>query len=252
MKIIIAPAKKMIINQDDFDVKNMPIFLDQTKEILAFMQSLSYEQAKSLWQVSDKLAQPNYTRLQKTNLNKPLTPAILSFSGIQYQYMAPDLFTSEALKYIQRNLRILSGFYGVLRPFDGVVPYRLEMQARLKIAGHKSLYDFWGDHIYHAIHSSNEPIINLASKEYSKVITPYLTKEDRFIDIVFVREIEGKLKTRATFAKIARGEMVRYMAENNVNTVDRLKNFDSPNYQFLEDKSSSNKLVFLHLNDSKG
>ncbi|MCG0631200.1 hypothetical protein IMAU80125_02608 [Lactiplantibacillus plantarum] len=127
MKIIIAPAKKMIIDQDAFPALTEPIYLDQTQQLLAQLQHLTYPEAKTLWHCSDKLAQPNYDWLQKIDLTRNLTPAILSYSGIQYRYMAPDVFTQPALDYIQTNLRILSGFYGILRPFDGIVPYRLEM-----------------------------------------------------------------------------------------------------------------------------
>ncbi len=125
MKIIISPAKKMIVNQDDFDVQGMPVYLDQSTEILQALRQLDYEQLKKLWHASEKLIQASYDQLQHIDLQHRLTPAILCFSGIQYQYMAPDLLSEDALKYLQSNLRILSGFYGVLKPFDGVAPIAL-------------------------------------------------------------------------------------------------------------------------------
>lgn len=248
MKIIIAPAKKMIVDMDTFDPLSSPEYLSRTREILKVMQQLSYENAKVLWKCSDKIAKPNYDWLQQLQLDRQLTPAILSFSGIQYQYMAPDLFTAPALDYIQENLRVMSGFYGILRPFDGIVPYRLEMQERLSVNNTKSLYEFWGEHLYQALHFNEGPVVNLASKEYAKAVTPYLQPDDQFIDIVFGHWVNDQLKTRATFAKMARGAMVRYMAEHNIMTIDGIKAFDHPDYTFNAELSTDTKLVFVHTN----
>ncbi len=232
-------------DQDSFSPSEEPAFLKQTETILQKMKQLSYDETKKLWRTSDKLAQENYQQLQGMDLHQQLTPAILSYSGIQYQYMAPDILTRSALGYLQKTLRIISGFYGILRPFDGIVPYRLEMGARLQINKNKDLYSFWGDKLYIAL-KNNGPIINLASKEYSKAITPYLQKSDQFIEIVFAHLIDGKLRTRATPAKMARGEMVRFMAENKIVTLDGIKDFPSPTYSFDEKRSSAKKLIFVH------
>lgn len=245
MKIIISPAKKMVVDQDSFLPTGQPIFLEQTEKILYEMQQLSYSEAQKLWKTSDKLTQTNYEQLQNIKLDRQLTPAVLSYSGIQYQYMAPDILTKPALDHLQDTLRILSGFYGILKPFDGIVPYRLEMGARLKVAGKNNLYAFWGDKLYSTL-KDNGPIINLASKEYSKAIIPYLQSTDQFVDVVFAHLVDGKLRTRATPAKMARGEMVRFVAENHLTAVEELKEFESPTYSFDEKRSTTNKLVFVH------
>lgn len=244
MKIIISPAKKMVVNQDDFDVQGMPVYLDQATEILQELRQLDYEQLKKLWHASEKLTQASYEQLQHIDLRHRLTPAILCFSGIQYQYMAPDLLSEDSLKYLQTNLRILSGFYGILKPFDGVAPYRLDMDTRLAIPPAKNMYEYWGDRIYKML-ANDGPIINLASQEYSKTVTKFLTPNDQFINITFGHVVDDQIKTRATFAKMARGEMVRFMAEKQVNDVEELKQFDSPNYQFAETYSSATNFVFL-------
>ncbi len=106
-------------------------------------------------------------------LTEHVTPALTSYVGIQYQYMAPDLFTKDALEYVDQNLRILSGFYGVLRPFDGVVSYRLSLDSKLAVAGSRNLYDFWGSKIYQALEFDREPVLNLASLEYTKQLGPF-------------------------------------------------------------------------------
>ncbi|MBQ7087114.1 MAG: YaaA family protein, partial [Clostridia bacterium] len=144
MKIIISPAKKM--RQDDgLEWKTMPAFLDKTEEIMQALKAMSYDELKKLWKCNDDIAALNTERLRRMNLKGDLTPAILAYEGIQYQYMAPGVLDAEGLDYIDRHLRIISGFYGVVRPFDGVVSYRLEMQAKLKIGKAKDLYSYWNN-----------------------------------------------------------------------------------------------------------
>lgn len=246
MQIIIAPTKKMVVNTNDFDTQGSPIYIEETRQILKKMRTLDYDQAKTMWHCSDKLARPNYDWLQELDLDAQLTPAILSYTGIQYQYMAPDLFTAPALAYVQSNLRILSGFYGILRPFDGVVPYRLEMQSAIRVAGTKNLYDFWGDRLYRALHFDQGPVLNLASQEYAKAITPYMQPNDQLVNVVFGSEVDGKLKTKATLAKMARGEMVRYLAEHHIHDLKGITQFDHPDWHFDAERSTDNKLVFVN------
>lgn len=246
MKIIIAPAKKMVVDQDSFAVESQPQYLSATAQLLTQLKHLSYPEAKALWHCSDKLAQPNYQRLQTLDLSQNQTPALLSYHGIQYQYMAPDIFTQPALDYVRHNLRILSGFYGILCPFDGVVPYRLEMQAKLAVGDTTNLYHFWGNRLYTALTQKPEPIVNLASVEYAKAITPYLQPGQPMIDIVFASVVDGQLKVKATLAKMARGAMVRYLAEHQVTTVQAIRDFDHPDYQFDEQRSTATQLVFIH------
>ena len=127
MQIIIAPAKKMVINTNDFEIQGLPIYIEETRQILQKMQTFSYEEAQTMWHCSDKLARPNYAWLQKMNLSDQLTPAIISYTVFNIN-MAPDLFTAPALAYVQANL-VFYRLLRHLRPFDGVAPYRLEMQA---------------------------------------------------------------------------------------------------------------------------
>ncbi|PWG00433.1 peroxide stress protein YaaA [Levilactobacillus bambusae] len=246
MKIIIAPAKKMQVDGDSFAPESTPAYLAETNQLLAAMHQLNYAELKTLWHCSDKLAQTNYQSLQQLDLEQGITPALMAFVGIQYQYMAPDLFTTPALDYVKTNLRILSGFYGILRPFDGIVPYRLEMQAPLQVNQHRNLYDFWSDKLYAALATPGEPIINLASQEYAKAIRRYLTPTDHFVDVIFGHLVDGKVKTRATLAKMARGEMVRFMAENNVQTLAELTQFNHLDYHYDAQRSTDHQLVFLH------
>ena len=244
MKIILSPAKKMKVDTDFPEVPGEPVFLDDTKKILAWLKERSREELKNIWKCNDKLTDENVDRIKNMNLYKGLTPAILSYEGIAYQYMAPAVFAKEQLSYIQSHLRILSAFYGVVKPMDGVAPYRLEMQAKADIDGKRDLYEFWKDKLYKEVRDESGIIINLASKEYYKCIDKYLTKDDRFITCDFVEEVNGKLVTKGTYAKMARGEMVRFMAEENIAAPEEIKRFDRLNYSFREDLSDNGKFVF--------
>ena len=133
MKIIISPAKKMRVDIDSLDCLGLPIFLSRTERLLAALRALSPDQRRALWKCSEALARRSNDLLEKMDLYQNLTPALLAYEGIQYQYMAPDVFTYGEFDYLQEHLRILSGFYGLLRPFDGIAPYRLEMQAKLSV-----------------------------------------------------------------------------------------------------------------------
>ena len=245
MKIIISPAKKMNVDTDSFPYRDLPEFLPNTEEICGQLQSMSYQELKKLWKCNDQIAELNVRRLREMDLDKRLTPAVLAYEGIQYQYMAPGVFTDQEYAYIQEHLRILSGFYGILRPFDGVTPYRLEMQAKAKIAGPKDQYAYWGDRICREVLDDSHVIVNLASKEYSKCVEKYLTAEDRYITCVF-GEISGeKIVQKGVYAKMARGEMVRYMAEHNVEQPEEMKGFDRLGYTFREDLSNEREYVFI-------
>lgn len=245
MKIIISPAKKMNIDMETYEVLQMPEHMERTLLIRKFMQSLSFSQAMKLWGCNERIARLNYERFREMKLDRNLTAAIVSYEGIQYQYMAPKVFTEKALRYIKEHLRILSGFYGVLRPFDGVVPYRLEMQAKAAIDGTGDLYEFWGSRIYQSVVDEDGVILNLASKEYSRCVERYLKPEDIFITFVFGEWQDGKVIQKGTLAKMARGEMVRFLAEENVETLEDIKSFQGLSYRFHEELSSEREYVFV-------
>lgn len=258
MKIILSPAKKMksvepctSFGQEVFEgTQNCarlgrPIFLEDAANIMRWMKKLSYIEAKKLWACNDRIAEQNFERFANMDLNALLTPAILSYEGIAYQYMAPSVFEYGEFDYVEENLRILSAFYGVLRPMDGVTPYRLEMQAKAKIDGKKDLYDYWGDRLYREVIDDSRIIINLASKEYSRCIEKYLTPEETYITCVFGELVGEKIVQKGVYAKMARGEMVRYMAENHIDDPKAIKGFDRLGYKFREELSSPREYIFI-------
>lgn len=244
MKIILSPAKKMNKDLETIAPLGLPVFLKETRQILNWLKEKSYDELKTLWACNDKIAQQNVERLKEIDLENGLTPAVLSYEGIAYQYMAPAVFEEEHLQYIEDHLRILSAFYGVLKPMDGVTPYRLEMQAKAKLEGFNNLYEFWGQRLYDQVRDDSGLIINLASKEYSKAIEKHLKPEDRYITITFCELAGEKLVTKGTYAKMARGEMVRYMAEKAIENPEEIKGFDRLGYIFREDLSSDEEFVF--------
>jgi len=244
MKIILSPAKKMIVDTDNIAPVELPAFIDKTAEILSWMKSKSKEELKAIWKCNDKIAEQNVNRLENMDLYNRLTPAVLAYEGIAFQYMAPAVFEIQQFEYLQNHLRILSAFYGILKPLDGVTPYRLEMQAKAEIEETTNLYDYWGDRLYHSVIDDSRIIINLASKEYSKCIEKYLTPQDRYITIVFCELSGDKLVTKGTYAKMARGEMVRFMAENNIENLVEIQKFDRFGYSFRSDLSSDSEYVF--------
>lgn len=245
MRIIISPAKKMKRDEDFFAPRHAPQFLSETEVLLSLLKKLSYEEAKALWNCNDAIAALNVERLRNMDLTANLTPALFSYEGIQYQHMAPGVFQTEELEYIQQHLRILSGFYGMLRPLDGVVPYRLEMQAKLEGPGFGTLYKFWGRKLADQLFSEGDCILNLASKEYSKCISPYLDETVRFVTCVFGELTGGKVIEKGTQVKMARGEMVRFMAERQMAIVEDVKSFNRLDYGFADELSDDNIYVFI-------
>lgn len=247
MRIILAPAKKMNIDTDKLEYEGLPVLLEQTEKILSWLRTKSYEELKKLWGCNESIAEQNFRRVREMDLRKMLTPAILSYEGIAYQYMAPAVFEDSCFDYVQEHLRILSGFYGVLKPMDGVTPYRLEMQAKAAVEGKKDLYDFWGSQLYTEVRDESGIIINLSSKEYSKCIEKYLQPEDKYITITFGDMVNGKLVTKGTYAKMARGEMVRFMAEKQIEDPEEIRTFDRLGYVYRDDLSCETEIVFERL-----
>jgi len=245
VRMIISPAKQMRENTDFLACTALPPFMEKTEVLKDWIRSLTYVEQKTLWACNDKIARQNAGRFAHMDLRKNLTPALLAYDGIQYTYMAPAVFEDGQYDYVQEHLRILSGFYGVVRPMDGVVPYRLEMQARAAVAGHKNLYDFWGEDLYREVMDDSRVLINLASKEYSKCIEKYLKPGDRYITCIFGEQKDGKIVQKGVYAKMARGEMVRYLAGIRAEEPEQLKTFNWSGYHFDERRSSDTEYVFI-------
>ena len=244
MKIIIAPAMKMQVDGDSLPPRSQPQFLAQAQTLHNWLKTLSFEQAQQLWQCSTRLARLNYDQLQNTTLADAVTPAVLAYIGLQYQALASGVLSQSALDYLQDHLRIMSGFYGLLRPFDAVIPYRLEMQSKPVLASQQNLYQIWQQRLYQALQFEQGPVLNLASMEYAKAVLPYLKPTDQLITCRFGKLQNGRVKQQATAAKMARGTMVRYLAEHQIETLAGVKQFNQLNYRYLPALSTLTTLVF--------
>ena len=249
MRIILSPAKKMKTDTDSFAVQGLPALLERTEVLKDVLRHMSPEALQALWRCSDAIARQNVERLASMDLRRGLTPAILAYEGIQYRYMAPGVMEGAQLDYLQTRLRILSGFYGLLRPFDGVVPYRLEMQARLAAEGARDLYQFWGGRLAQSLAGETDLVLNLASKEYSRAVEPHLPRSVRFLTCIFGEWRDGRVVEKGTLCKMARGEMVRWLAEHQITRRQDIRAFDRLGYRFQPRLSTEQRDVFLRIPD---
>lgn len=266
MKIMISPAKKMRVCQEAFPWRALPTYVEDAEALMLRLRELEEPELKKLFSANDAITHENFLRYRQMDLRRNLSPAALAYVGIQYQYMAPQIFSEAQWQYVCRHLRILSGFYGVLRADDGIVPYRLEMQAKLVTERGWDLYAFWGDSIYRALAEENADggavseteahraeasetdgvqILNLASKEYSRAVEPWLKAEDRFVSCIFGTLQNGSVKVKATEAKMARGEMVRFLAERQAESFDVVKEFAGLGFSFDPVRSDEREYVFV-------
>ena len=245
MRIIISPAKKMNEDVDSLPWRELPPFLDRTELLLRRLREMDPAALKALWKCNDAIAALNVERLTHMDLRRRLTPAILAYEGIQYQYMAPGVFTEGEYAYVQEHLRILSGFYGVLRPFDGVTPYRLEMQAKLRTSEGKGLYQFWGNSLAEHIFGETDCVLNLASREYSLCVSRYIPAGARMITCLFGQWKDGRLLEKGTACKMARGEMVRFLAQRQAETAEEARAFDRLGYRYAPEHSDEMTYCFI-------
>ncbi len=252
MKILISPAKSLNLDPLPTKIKSTDIiFKDEAWEIAKVLKQKSPRELSELMNISSKLAELNWKRNQEYTrefTNKNSKQAIYSFNGEVYNGINVNTISETGIEFLQENLRILSGQYGLLRPLDLIMPYRLEMGTRLSIDGSKNLYDFWVDKISKQLNTEineNDIIINLASNEYFKSVKKNLIKAE-IITPIFKDYKDGKLKTISFFAKKARGQMVRYIADNQViNNIEELKEFTVDGYIFDPKLSDNKNLIFI-------
>lgn len=251
MNIIISPAKRMQEDYDSLPHGGLPMFSEQAKQLLSHLRSLSPEQLQQVLACNDKIAAQNYRRYQDMPELSLRTPALFAYQGIQYQYMGAGSFTDRQYAYLQKHLYIVSGFYGLLRPFDGIHAYRLEMQAKLRTDFCKNLYDFWGETLGQTL-SEGRLVIDLASEEYSKAARRGIRPETRWVTVRFGELRDGKLKETGTQVKMARGSMVRYLAEHAVSDPAEMRGFTELGYHFDPALSAEDMFVFVKSSEKTG
>lgn len=265
-QVIISPAKQMRIDADAHAVRGISPHPEKTARLIHVLKQLLHERGpqalQALWRVSDALLAENLERLDAlaplldaAQLGDPacarrVGPALFSYVGAQYRSMAPGVLDEDALDWLQGHLWILSGLYGCARPFDAVAPYRLEMGAKLAVDGTHNLYEYWGDALARSVEMAGEEIVNLASVEYARAVLPHLGPRTRVTTCIFGEELRaGKPVQRAGASKVARGSMVRWMAERGCTDARDLVAFDI-GYAFApelsdETEGGARTLVFM-------
>lgn len=273
MITIISPAKNMRKSEDwkeliDEGELGCPRLYEKSNEVLAHMKEYITEEIRAIMKIKEELAQLNYCRFQRM---KPIsccknskdgkespkftgkTPAIFAYDGIQYKSISPESISKDGIEFLNDHLRIISGLYGVLRPFDMIDEYRLEMQTKVKINDKANLYSFWDCSISGNISEDlggEGIVLNLASKEYSKTVEKYFDNKKseskiKLITCTFKVEKAGKLKVESTASKKARGYMVRYIAENKIDDIEGVKTFNIDGFTYSENESTEKEIVFV-------
>ncbi len=252
MLALISPAKTLDYESAlPTDQHTLPRLLEHSQQLIDVSRKLSASEIASLMSVSEKIAQLNVARFREWQPEFNFSnarQAIFAFKGDVYTGLDAYDLTSQDLEFAQTHLRMLSGLYGLLRPLDLMMPYRLEMGTKLANARGHNLYEFWGDKITQLVNADLEEansdlLVNLASDEYYKSVKESKVKA-KIIKPVFLDQKNGKYKVISFYAKKARGLMARYIIQNQLNRVEDLKSFNIDGYYFDAVSSIQGELVF--------
>ncbi|SFH88303.1 peroxide stress protein YaaA [Halpernia frigidisoli] len=250
MKIISSPAKLMKFNTLKTPLRSTtPKFIEEAELIQKNLRPKNPKFLMELMDISQKLADENWQRNQKWNSKPALkesSQAIYSFNGEVYKGLEVENLDEKAVDYLQKNFRMLSGLYGLLRPSDKIMPYRLEMGRSFNFERNKNLYDFWQNKITAELKSElkkGEILLNVASTEYFKAVDQKELK-DHIVNVEFKEIRNGKPKTIVVYTKHARGLLARFCAETNAKTLNDIKAFNVDRYLFDESLSKPKNLVF--------
>ena len=252
MLALISPAKTLDYETAlPTDTYTQPRLLEQSQQLIDVCRKLSATEIASLMTVSEKIANLNVERFRDWNAEFDFSnarQALFAFKGDVYTGLDAYHLKDQDIDFAQQHLRMLSGLYGLLRPLDLMMPYRLEMGTKLKNSRGNNLYEFWGSIITEQINQDLAEIdakllVNLASDEYYKSVNEKKIQAE-IIKPVFLDQKNGKYKVISFYAKKARGLMARYLIENKLSQVEQLKAFDSEGYYFDAESSSNKELVF--------
>ena len=248
MKIFLSPAKRLDESPNTFYKETTsPVFIEKATTIMKVLQKKSPKKLMEMQKISEELAGLNYERNQQWEANpKEGLQAGLMFDGEVYRGLRDEKFTDKEIKYLQKNLFILSGLYGVLRLTDEVMPYRLEMGTDIKIGQKNNLYEFWQKTITNYINDvteKDEILLDLSSKEYMKVLDKKKLN-GKIMNVKFMDMHQGKLKQITVYFKQARGHMAHFCATNKVKNLNDLKQFNEMEYVYADRLSDENTLIF--------
>lgn len=242
MLAVLSPAKNITAVQNTGVSCTRPVFSQEAAKLAEMLRQYAPWQLESLMKLNPELAMKAYANFQAFDPDAAGSPAVLSYSGLAYQYLAAGEFTPQELESAQKRLRIFSALYGLLTPFDGIMPYRLDFFCR---PGGQNLYQYWGNKVYQELFASTHTVVNLASAEYAKLFLPYLQPKDRVFHCEFMVVKRGSTRVQATWAKMARGRMARFIVRNRLGCPEDLKEFNDLGFVFSSQLSTGNRFVFL-------
>jgi len=250
MLTLLSPAKKLNEEGQDLDNCSLPIFVEDAEKLIKSLRKYSPKKLSELMKLSDSLSELNVNRYAEWEVDhsQKVKPAALNFNGEVYAGLNAISFSKKEKETAQNNLRILSGLYGILKPFDLIHPYRLEMGTRLSVGKTNNLYQFWGDKIVDEINlnlstQKENVIVNLASNEYFKSVNKKKL-DARIVTPVFKDFSNGQYKTVMVYAKKARGMMAGYIIKNEIEKAADLVAFDTAGYCYNKEASTENEIVF--------
>ena len=239
--IVISPAKRLAANKSDSLLEaTIPVFKKEADQLAEQLAKLSTEELSSMMKVSESIAELNANRFRNWNKNDAVEKrAIFQFEGDVFKHLGAKDLTEDQIQYMNNNLRILSGIYGLLKPSDEMNPYRLEMGTRHNFSGSVSLYEFWGNKIAKELSDElgDAYLYNLASEEYFSSVSKFLNSE-KIINFRFLTLSDGKAKVVGVIAKRARGEMAKYLIQNKVARNEGIEKFSALGFEFKEFKDN--------------
>ncbi|WP_242821409.1 YaaA family protein [Candidatus Arthromitus sp. SFB-rat-Yit] len=229
---------------DSYNNLTMPTYIEKAKEIVYKINSLSDEEIRNIMGIDGELLKINRCRYKKFKFDLNGNPAILSYTGTVYKNINANVFDNEEIEFCKDHIRILSGVYGILKPYDSIYEYRLEFKTKVKIGEFKDIYAYFGKCIYDDLVTYDNEILNLCSNEYSKAIIPYLSEKDEFVTCSFKIKKNNTIKSYAMDSKITRGKMVNFIVKNKINRYKDLREFNENGYSFNETLSNKNEYIF--------
>ena len=240
MKIIISPAKGFK-HFDNIKTEGL-LFPEKTRILLEKIRKLSMNEMGNLNRTNDKLTEKAYFDFQDFDFDDLANPALFSFDGLVFKQFTMEDFPD--LEYLNDHVYILDAFYGLLKPMTGISDYRLYFDNTMY-----DLYEFWGDDLYKKLYEDNDLVLNLASKEYTKTIRPFLKDSDKFLTVDFKEVRDGKLKSVVSYMKQARGQMLKEIITRKIEDIDQVKKLNINGYVYDPYNSTKDTLTFVRNGD---
>ncbi len=253
MKVIISPAMNMKENGQHNITTTEPVFKHKANFLVTLLKKYDPFELESILGINYKLSESTFLHYQNFNINKKDIgyPALLYFDGLAYKNIKSNDFSKDDFDFANKQLRMLSALYGILKPTDLIQPYRLDFMCKFAKQSfididnnyNDNLYSYWHNDVYSELYKNDNVVLNLCSVEYEKVVKKMLRPCDKFITCKFLVNKDGKFKSIGTYAKMARGKMVKYIIKNRITNIDDLKNFNEDGFKFS--KETKDTLIFI-------